>query len=125
VGAFLALATLPPPIALTGAVGAWIGDHLRSLFGVGVAAIPLIPLFWSVALFGHFDRPISRRVTILLAGLALTVPSGITSTRCCARRPERGGCTGVPADRSWAFCAPPGWPVGEGLLLSGRFLHTI
>ncbi len=74
-GVFLALATLPAPVSLvTGGFGAAIGDGLRSWFGVGAASVPLILLYWAVALFGHFDRPLAKRVTILLAGLAITVP---------------------------------------------------
>jgi len=41
---------------------------------VGAAAVPLMPLAWAVALFGHFERAVGRRVTVLLAGLAVTVP---------------------------------------------------
>ena len=75
---FLALAVLPPPVAsVTGRLGQSLGDALRSWLGVGVAAVPLIPLFWAVALFGHFYRTLARRVTILLAGLAIAVPFAV------------------------------------------------
>jgi DNA segregation ATPase FtsK/SpoIIIE, S-DNA-T family len=74
-GAFLALATLPAPVSLvTGGFGVAIGDNLRAWLGVGAAAVPLGLLYWSVALFGHFDRALAKRITILLAGLAVTVP---------------------------------------------------
>ena len=36
--------------------------------------VPLIPLYWSISLFGHLDRSLAQRVTILLVGLAITVP---------------------------------------------------
>ena len=55
-GLFLGLATLPPPVAVTGPVGRAIGAFLRDTFGVGAATIPLVPLFWAIALFGHFER---------------------------------------------------------------------
>ena len=72
-GLFLALAAAPG-VSLTGSVGVAVGFALRSLFGAGAAAVPLIPLFWAVALFGHLDRSLGRRVTILLGGLSVTVP---------------------------------------------------
>ena len=72
-GLFLALAAAPG-VSLTGPVGVAVGFALRSLFGAGAAAVPLIPLFWAVALFGHLDRSLGRRVTILLGGLSVAVP---------------------------------------------------
>jgi len=76
VGVFLALATVPG-VALTGPAGVALGRGLRALLGVGAAAVPLIPLAWAVALFGHLERALGRRLTILLAGLAVTVPFAI------------------------------------------------
>ena len=77
-GAFLALAVLPPPVGtVTGGVGLALGALLRRLLGVGAAALPLVPLFWCVALFGHFDRRTARRGTILIGGLALAVPFAV------------------------------------------------
>ena len=73
---FLALATVPG-VTLTGPAGVAIGRQLRQAFGVGAAAVPLVPLAWAVALFGHFERPLGRRLTILFAGLAVTVPFAI------------------------------------------------
>ncbi len=65
---------LPLPVSVTGPVPAAIGTGLRSAFGVGAASVPLVPLFWAVALFGHMERVTPRRVTILLAGLAIAIP---------------------------------------------------
>ena len=74
-GAFLALAVLPPPVAgVTGPVGTAVGGVLRAVFGVGAAAAPLVCVLWAVVLFGHFERSLGRRLGILCAGLALTVP---------------------------------------------------
>jgi S-DNA-T family DNA segregation ATPase FtsK/SpoIIIE len=44
------------------------------VFGVGAAAAPLVCVLWAVVLFGHFERNLGRRLGILCAGLALTVP---------------------------------------------------
>ncbi|MGD0484880.1 MAG: DNA translocase FtsK, partial [Gemmatimonadales bacterium] len=44
------------------------------MFGVGAAAAPLVCVLWAVVLFGHFERSLGRRLGILCAGLALTVP---------------------------------------------------
>jgi S-DNA-T family DNA segregation ATPase FtsK/SpoIIIE len=72
---FLALAVLPQPVAsVTGRLGLTLGEALRAWLGVGVATVPMIALYWAVALFGHFDRALAKRVTILLAGLAVAVP---------------------------------------------------
>ena len=51
-----------------------MGRRLHTWLGIGAAAVPLIPLYWSISLFGHFDRSLAKRVTILLVGLAITVP---------------------------------------------------
>ncbi len=129
-GAFLALAT-PPALSVTGPVGRVVGGALRALFGSGAAAVPLIPLFWSVALFGHFERATMRRVTILLSGLALAVPFTLGVIYQYSDPLVRGGIeAGRPYD-------PPAWvgvlggmfayylrvfgPVGEGLIALGAF----
>jgi S-DNA-T family DNA segregation ATPase FtsK/SpoIIIE len=51
-----------------------VGRRLHTWLGIGAAAVPLIPLYWSISLFGHLDRSLAKRVTILLVGLAITVP---------------------------------------------------
>ena len=132
VGVFLAAAVLPPTAAVTGPIGAWIGQHLIRLFGVGVAALPLIPLAWSVCLFGYFERAAPRRLTLLLAGLAITVPFTMAvlfqwSDPLVRDEIERGGIyTDVP---TWigligaflAFGLRFIGPVGEGLVALGAF----
>ncbi|MFI5207601.1 MAG: hypothetical protein ACHQX4_06225, partial [Gemmatimonadales bacterium] len=116
---------------MTGAVGRVVGAALRALFGSGAAFVPAIPLFWAIALFGHFERVTSRRATILLAGLALAVPFSLGVTYQYSDSVVRAGIeAGNPYD-------PPAWvgiiggmfayylrgfgPVGEGLIGLGAF----
>ena len=75
-GAFLALATIPG-VALTGEAGVAVGSGLRKLLGVGAGAVPLVPLAWVAVLFGHSERAVGRRVSVLLAGLAVTLPFAV------------------------------------------------
>jgi len=130
VGAFLALATTPS-VSLTGSAGVALGGALRSLLGVGAAAVPLIPLCWAVALFGHFDRSLGRRVTVLLVGLAITVPFavgvGVQTFGPSARAalaaltpPEYPAWVGL-AGGFFAYELSFIGPVGEGLLALGAF----
>ena len=127
-GAFLALATAPD-VALTGPAGVALGRALRALLGAGAAAVPLIPLCWSVTLFGHLERDFGRRVSILLAGLAFTVPFalgvGVQTLEPAARATLQGG--GLPTYPAWvglaggflAFELKIVGPVGEALLALG------
>ncbi len=129
-GAFLALATAPA-VSLTGHAGVALGGALRSLLGVGAAAVPLIPLCWAVALFGHFDRSLGRRVTVLLIGLAVTVPFVVgvvyQNADAAARAALAAGL--APQPSAWvglvggflAFELDGIGPVGEGLLALGAF----
>ncbi len=129
-GLFLALATAPG-VALTGPAGVALGAGLRTLFGAGSAALPLIPLFWAVALFGHLDRGLGRRVTILFAGLAITVPFalgvGFQTWESVAHAALSAGA--LPEYPAWvgllggflAFELRVIGPVGEGLLAVGAF----
>jgi S-DNA-T family DNA segregation ATPase FtsK/SpoIIIE len=107
-----------------------MGGGLRRLFGIGAVAVPLIPLFWSIALFGHLDRTIGRRVTVLFAGLALAVPFTLAVVFQYADPIVREGLSrgemyqDIPA---WigvlgallAFGLRPLGPVGEGLVAVG------
>ena len=129
-GLFLALAAAPG-VALTGSVGVAIGFALRSVFGAGAAAVPLIPLFWAVALFGHLDRTLGRRVTILLAGLSVTVPFtlgvGYQTWESVAHAALAAGS--LPDYPRWvglvggffAYELRIVGPVGEGLIALGAF----
>ena len=129
-GLFLALATAPG-VSLTGPVGINVGAALRSFFGAGAAAVPLVPLFWAVALFGHLDRSLGRRVTILLAGLSLTVPFalgvGYQTWESVAHASLQAGA--LPDYPRWvglaggflAFELRSIGPVGEGLVALGAF----
>jgi S-DNA-T family DNA segregation ATPase FtsK/SpoIIIE len=104
---------------------------LRQWFGVGAAGFPLIPLWGAVALFGHVDKSLGRRVTVLLAGLAVTVPFAAGVVFQYADPAARALLeAGSPPE-------PPPWvgliggllayylrgigPVGEGLLAVGAF----
>ena len=130
-GAFLALA-VPPSLAVTGPVGIAIGTLLRAVFGVGSAAVPLIPLFWAVALFGHLPQVAPRRVTILLAGLAIAVPFTLAVIY-----QYSDPIAGNDVKHGIMYVARPAWigllgefiafylrfigPVGEGLVAVGAF----
>ncbi|MDO8665348.1 MAG: hypothetical protein Q7J79_01960, partial [Gemmatimonadales bacterium] len=103
-----------------------MGGALREWFGIGAAAFPLIPLFWAVALFGHLDRSLGRRVTILLAGLAFTVPFAAGAiyqyTDPAARAlleagqpPEHFALAGI-IGLFFAYYLRVIGPIGEGLL---------
>ena len=90
-----------------------------------------MPLFWAVALFGHFERITPRRATILLAGLALAVPFTLGVVYQFSDPAVRAG---LDAGRAYD---PPVWvgiigaftayylrvvgPVGEGLIAVGAF----
>ncbi len=92
--------------------------------------MPLIPLFWSIALFGHFDRAIGRRFTILLAGLAVAVPFALGVLYQYSEPAVHAGL-----ERGEMYQEIPAWiglagaflafslrgigPVGEGLLAVG------
>ena len=124
-GLFLALAT-PPGLNVTGAVGRAVGAALRALFGAGAAFVPAIPLYWAIALFGHFERTTSR-ATILLAGLAAvrSASASSASTRTLVRAASgRGRTTRPRGSASWggmfAYYLRFG-PVGEDLLALGAF----
>jgi S-DNA-T family DNA segregation ATPase FtsK/SpoIIIE len=128
---FLALATLPPPVRVTGAVGGAIGGASRQWFGLGAAAFPLVPLFWAVVLFGHFDRSLGKRVTILLAGLAFTVPftagaiyqytdPAARALLAQGQAPEHFALAGL-VGLFLAYYLRALGPVGEGLLALGLF----
>ncbi len=129
-GVFLALAA-SPGVSLTGAIGMSIGGAIRQLFGVGAAAVPLIPLFWAVALFGHFDRSLGRRVTILLAGLSLSAPFALGvgfqtwqevghAELLAGHSPDYPAWVGLIGG-FFAFGLRGIGPVGEGLLAVGAF----
>ncbi len=104
---------------------------LRRAFGLGAATVPVVPLFWAVALFGHFEKTLGRRVTILLLGLAFAVPFAIgvvfQYTDPVARAAIAAGRAYEP--NPWAGIVPTFFayylrvfgPVGEGLLTLGAF----
>jgi S-DNA-T family DNA segregation ATPase FtsK/SpoIIIE len=127
-GLFLALATVPG-IAVTGSAGVTLGEWLRDAFGVGAAAVPLVPLAWAVALFGHLDRPVGRRFTVLFAGLALTVPFALGvgfntfSAEARATYAAGGGDPAVVGIVGGFLAHTLGFigPWGEGLLAVGAF----
>ena len=131
-GVFLALASLPAPVEVTGAVGSLIGGGLREFFGVGAAAVPAVPLAWSIALFGHFERPFGRRITVLLAGLAVAVPfalgviwqftdpAALTLLDSGRQVPEYPAWVGLLGGLLAYYLRVLG-PVGEGLLALGGF----
>jgi S-DNA-T family DNA segregation ATPase FtsK/SpoIIIE len=108
-----------------------LGRALRGFLGSGAAALPLIPLFWAVVLFGHLGRSVGRRVTVLLVGLAITVPfaAGVLYQNLNAAASAALAAGQPPEPRPWVgllggFLA---WeldvigPVGEGLLALGAF----
>jgi S-DNA-T family DNA segregation ATPase FtsK/SpoIIIE len=131
-GAFLALAAAPPPVvALTGPVGTAVGRALRAFFGVGAAAVPAVPLCWAVVLFGHLDRSLGRRLTVLLAGLAVAVPfaGGVAYQNADASARALLAVGTAPTPPAWvgllggflAYELEVVGPVGEGLLAVGAF----
>jgi hypothetical protein len=103
-GAFLALAVPPPPVdAVTGPAGAAIGHAVRAALGVGAAFVPLAFLLWAVVLFGHFERTLGRRLTVLCGGLALTVPYalGVVWQNLSAGAREAMAAGTLPAYPEW------------------------
>jgi len=109
-GLFLALAAAPS-VQLTGRAGVALGGVLRAWLGVGAAAVPLVPLAWAAVLFGHGERGLGRRLTLLLAGLAITVPYAVGV----------GFQAASPAARAaLAAGAPPAYPAAVGYV--GQFL---
>jgi DNA segregation ATPase FtsK/SpoIIIE, S-DNA-T family len=129
VGAFLALATASG--SLTGPVGSAIGRGLRSSLGVGAAAIPLVPLCWAVALFGHSEKALGRRLILLCLGLSITVPFALGAAYQVLDGTARAAMAGGYAPVYPAFVGLAGGflayelrafgPVGEGLLALGVF----
>ena len=104
---------------------------LRRLLGVGAAAVPLIPLAWTAVLFGHSERAVGRRVTILLVGLAVTVPFAVgvsfqSIDAAAGAALAGGGEVAYPAvvglaGGFLAYSLRGIGPVGEGLVAVGVF----
>ena len=59
---------------MTGPLGQALGRGLRFVLGAGAAFVPLVCFLWAVVLFGHFERGVGRRLTVLCLGLAIAVP---------------------------------------------------
>ena len=116
---------------MTGPLGAALGRSLRAVFGVGAAAIPLAFLLWAVVLFGHFERTLGKRLSILCAGLAITVPFALAVGWQHLTSPAREAMAAgnLPAYPEWiglaggflAFELKVIGPLGEGLLALGAF----
>ena len=117
---------------MTGPLGSGLGRALRYVFGTGAAFAPLVFVFWAVVLFGHFERVVGRRLTVLCAGLACAVPFAMgvvwQTTFAAGRAALAAGDTGAyPV--AWlglvgaflAFELKVVGPVGEGLLALGAF----
>ncbi len=102
------------------------------MFGVGAGFVPLAFLLWAVVLFGHFERRLGKRLTVLCAGLAITVPFAmgvVWQDAFPAGRAALAAADSGAYPRAWI-----GWvggflayeldvigPVGEGLLAVGAF----
>ena len=129
VGAALTVALVPPTQSLMGSWGAALGGALRGAFGVGAAAFPLMAFAWAAILFGHFERSVGRRLTVLLAGLAVLVPFALAIIY---QNTDPAARAEIALDRAYD---PPAWlgvigaffgyylrplgPVGEGLIALG------
>jgi S-DNA-T family DNA segregation ATPase FtsK/SpoIIIE len=130
---FLALAALPAPVDdVTGPFGHAIGGALRALFGVGAAFVPLVFILWAVVLFGHQERVLGKRLTVLCAGLVVTVPFAAGVVWQYAFEAGRLALATANTDaypRAWlgyvggflAFELKLIGPVGEGLVALGAF----
>ena len=124
----LALSFVPPALIgesaerlfptgnVVGRVGAVISEVAWSVFGVTALLIPLFPAVWAAGVLERVRPASSRRLSILLGGTLLLVPTGIYASAWPTER--------VPAAAGWigaALGAPLttalGW-VGAALLLS-------
>ena len=104
---------------------------MRRLLGVGAAAVPAMPLAWTAVLFGHSERAVGRRVTVLLVGLALTVPFAVgvafqSIDPAASAALAGGGEVAYPAvvglaGGFLAYSLRGVGPVGEALLAVGSF----
>jgi len=124
---------LPPPVdGVTGPLGAALGRGLRAVFGVGTAFVPLVFILWAVVLFGHQERALGKRLTVLCAGLVVTVPFAAGVVWQYAFEAGREAlATAKPEDYPLAWLGYVGgslaWelkligPVGEGLVALGAF----
>lgn len=130
---FLALATLPATASVTGPVGRAVGRTIVAVFGIGAASFCLTLMFHGIALLGHADRALSRRVSILLAGLAVAVPFALAVTY---QYTDPGARAHIAAGDMYpevpraigflgaflAYYLRVVGPVGEGLLALGALL---
>ena len=94
--------------------------------------MPLVFFLWAIVLFGHFERVVGKRLTVLCVGLALTVPYvlGIAYQTLAAAGREALDAGRLPDYPAWigivgGFLAYELWRVvgtaGEGLLALGAF----
>jgi S-DNA-T family DNA segregation ATPase FtsK/SpoIIIE len=99
---------------------------------VGAAFLPLVFILWAVVLFGHQERSLGSRLTVLCAGLAVTVPFAAGVVWQYAFEAGRDALAAANTDaypRAWlgyvgaflAFELKLIGPVGEGLLALGAF----
>ena len=113
-------------------MGAALGRGLRAVFGVGAVFVPLVFILWAVVLFGHQERTLGKRLTVLCAGLVVAVPFAAGVVWQYAFEAGRQALATANADaypQAWlgyvggflAFELKLIGPVGEGLLALGAF----
>jgi S-DNA-T family DNA segregation ATPase FtsK/SpoIIIE len=99
---------------------------------VGAAFVPLVFILWAVVLFGHQERALGKRLTVLCAGLTVTVPFAAGVVWQYAFEAGRQALATANAElypQAWlgyvgaflAFELKLIGPVGEGLLALGAF----
>jgi DNA segregation ATPase FtsK/SpoIIIE, S-DNA-T family len=87
IGLFTALSLLPPAVLggwgprwfptgnLMGVLGRLVSGGAYALFGAGTPLLPLLPVIAGGASFGWIERTAAARWSVLLAGLAILVPT--------------------------------------------------
>jgi S-DNA-T family DNA segregation ATPase FtsK/SpoIIIE len=99
---------------------------------VGTVFVPLVFILWAVVLFGHQERALGKRLTVLCAGLVVTVPfaAGVVWQYAFAAGQLALATANTEAyPHAWlgyvggflAFELKLVGPVGEGLLALGAF----
>jgi DNA segregation ATPase FtsK/SpoIIIE, S-DNA-T family len=109
-------ARLFPTGNIVGRVGGMISRGTWSLFGVAGLLLPLLPAAWAAAVMDRVPRPTALRMTGLVVGVLLLVPTGIYSfSRPMGAAPAAGGWIGSAIGSP--LTSALGW-VGGSLLVA-------
>ncbi|MEX0912323.1 MAG: DNA translocase FtsK 4TM domain-containing protein, partial [Gemmatimonadota bacterium] len=127
----LALSFVPPTVMgepglrlfptgnIVGRIGALISRGAWDVFGISAFLIPVLPAVWAAGILERIPPPSTLRLSVLLGGALLIIPTGIHAfTQPIERVPASAGWMGVAL--GVPLTTALGW-VGAGLLVSFAF----